>query len=284
MFDDDYEPDDLDASAFSGAFDPDLLDALDGPVAEAFKARKTRLTSALVDGETGVLFESLALFAEPLFALYDLDAADAFRLKTEPETVGDDVVAILETARVLWAFFSMPPAERAHKRQALAAQLVGEDPAEDDWMGLDSLLDTAEIHWQALLPEEIEMAQQTGHPTLDFDALLHHPAFRVGPEAEDATHAGFGTGGLSEVEARALFAQPLLESPEIADDPDAFEAALARADDYWALAQTAGADPEAAARAFGEEHADAPGGADRLAAEARRMIDRYRELFPEHAG
>lgn len=280
MFDDDLEPDDRD---FGSDFDPDLLDALDGPVADAFKVRKARLTTALVDGETGVLFESLALFAEPLFALYDLDGADAFRLKTEPEAVGDDVVAILETARVLWAFFSMPAAERAHKRQALAAQLVGEDPGEDDWVGLNGLLETAEIHWQALLPEEVEMAQQTGHPTLDFDGLLHHPAFRVGPEADDATHAGFGADGLSEVEARALFAQPLLESPELAADPDAFEAVLTRADDYWALAQTAGPDAEAAARAFGQEHGASPEEAERLTEEGRRMIARYRELFPERA-
>ena len=280
MFDDDFDDDD----APLGDYAPDLLDALDGPVADAFKKRKARLTKSLVEGETGVAYEPLALFAEPLFSLYGLDAADAFRLRTEPEAVGDDVVAILEMARVLWAFFSMPPSERAHKRQALAAQLVGEDPSEEDWMGLDGLLETAEIHWQALLPEEVEMAQQTGHPTLAFDDLLHHPAFRVGPEADDATHAGFGEGALSEVEARALFAQPLLEDPDVAADPDAFENALARADAYWALAQSAGADPEAAARAYGEEHGGTTDEADRLAAEAGRMIARYRELFPEHAG
>ena len=281
MFDDEFDFDDADAAPLS---DDDLLAALDGPVAEAFKVRKARLTKALADGETGVMFESLALFAEPLFALYDLDAADAFRLKTEPAAVGDDVVAILETARVLWAFFSMPPSERAHKRQALAAQLVGEDPTEEDWVNLDGLLETAEIHWQALLPEEIEMAQQTGHETLAFDDLLHHPAFRVGTEADDATHAGFGTGGLSEVEARALFAQPLLEAAETLADADAFEDALSRADAYWALAQSAGADPEADARAYAAEHAASEDEAAEVAAEAERMIGRYRELFPEHAG
>ena len=273
--------DDLDDDALGAPLDPETVAALDGAAADAFAQRKARLTRVLVRGETGVQFESLALFAEPLFTLYDLDAADAFRLRTEPEAVADDTVAILETARVLWAFFSMPPAERAHERSALAAQLVGEDPSDDDWVGLDGLLETAEIHWQALLPEEVEMAQDTGHETLDFDALLAHPAFHLGPDGDDPAHAGFGEGGLSEIEARALFAQPLLEAPETQTDPDAFEAALARADDYWALAHTAGDDPDAAAAAFAREHADGDEAA--LRDEARRMVARFRELFPEHA-
>jgi len=262
-----------------GALDPEAVAALDGPSADAFAARKARLTKVLLDGETGVQFESLALFAEPLFSMYELDAAEAFQLRTDPEAVADDTVALLETARVLWAFFSMPTSERAHKRSALASQLVGEDPSDDDWVGLDGLLDTVEIHWEAMLPEEIQAAQATGHPTLDFDALLHHPVFRVGPEAEDATTAGFGTDGLSETEARALFAQPLLEDPEVVSDPDAFEAATARADRYWVLARS-GADASAAAEALADEDLDA----DQLAAEAETMIARYRELFPEHAG
>ena len=270
--------DDLDDDALGAPLDPETVAALDGAAADAFAQRKARLTRVLVGGETGVQFEALALFAEPLFSLYGLDVADAFRLRAEPEAVADDAVALLETARVLWAFLSMPPSERAHQRPALAAQLVGDDPSDDDRAGLDGLVDTAEIHWQALLPEEVEAAQDTGHETLDFDGLLAHPAFRVGPEGDDV---GFGAGGLTEIEARALFAQPLLDAPETQTDPDAFETALARADDYWTLAHTAGDDPGTAAAAFAREHADGDEAA--LRDEALRMIDRFRELFPEHA-
>ncbi|MEM1116413.1 MAG: hypothetical protein AAF845_20250 [Bacteroidota bacterium] len=281
MLDDEFDFDDNGAAPLS---DDDLLAALDGPVAEAFKTRKRRLSRVLAGGETGVQFEALALFAEPIFGLYDLDAADAFQLKAAPEAAGDDTVAILETARVLWAFFSLPKSERGRKRQALAAQLVGDDPTAEDWMGLDGLLETVEVHWKALLPEEIEMAQATEHETLGFEELLHHPAFRVGAEADDATHAGFGAAGLSEIEARALFAQPLLEAAETMADADAFENALARADAYWTLAQSAGPDPEADAHAFAASHTETADDAARVAAEAARMIARYRELFPEHAG
>ncbi len=276
LFDDARPPGSAYDDGPRGALDPDALALVDGASADVFAARKAELTRILVGGETGVAFASLALFAEPLFSLYDLDAEDAFRLATEPEATADDTVALLETARVLWAFFSMPAAERSHKRQALAAQLVGEDPSEEDWLSLDGLLDAVLVHWKALLPDEIAAAEQTGHPTLDFDDLLHHPAFRVGTEATDATHAGFGPDGLSEVEARALFAQPLLDAAHPEAD-DAFEEALARADDYWHLATTAGPDAAAAGRAFARQ---SPGTS---AAEAEAMIERFRALFPEHA-
>ncbi len=283
-FDDDaFDETDLDGpDAFPGTgpagfadLDPETLAALDGASADAFAARKKTLARVLASGETGVQFASLALFAEPLFSLYELDPDDAFRLATEPEAVADDTVALLETARVLWAFLTLPTPEQGHRRQALAAQLVGDDPTEDDWLALDSLLDVTRPYWNAMEPAEIVAAQQTGHETLAFDALLHHPVFRVGTEADDASHAGFGPDALSDVEARARFAQPLLDAVDPSADADAFEDALGRADAYWAFARSAPEDAAAAGRAFAQEH---PGTS---AEEAETMVQRYRELFPE---
>ncbi|MEO0558447.1 MAG: hypothetical protein AAF170_09705, partial [Bacteroidota bacterium] len=131
---------------------------------------------------------------------------------------------------------------------------------------------------QALLPEEIDAAHHTGHPTLDFDSLLHHPAFRVTDEGHDATTAGFGPNGLTEVEARALFSQPLIEDPEVLIDPDAFDDAIGRADLYWSLAQEIQGAPEDAARAFAQMHAGERDTSE-VEREAIRMIERYRELF-----
>ena len=277
-FDFDADPDDTfpgtGPEGFAG-LDLDTLAVLDGASAQAFADRKARLARVLTQGETGVQFASLALFAEPLFSLYELDPSEAFRLATEPDAVADDTVALLETARVIWAYFSLPVSEQSHRRQALAAQLVGEDPSEDDWMALDGLVEAALVHWQALLPEEIEAAQATGHATLAFDDLLHHPAFRVGPEADDATHAGFGPDALSDVEARALFAQPMLEAVDVEADADAFEDALARADAYWTFARTTQDDAATAGRDFARAHAGTS------AAEAEAMVTRFRTLFPE---
>lgn len=259
---------DFGAADFGDAFDalPDLDFGADATA--ALDARKARLVEALVSGETGVQFDALALFAEPLFTLYDLDPAEAFVLRAPEGDVDEEAVALMETARVLWAFFSLPPAERARRRSALAAQLIGENPSDDDWVSLDALLDAAEIHWQALLPDEIAAAQATGSPTLDFDALVLHPVFRVGDDAPDA---GVGPDGLSDVEARALFAQALLD--DTADDPDAFESAVARADVYWSL--VTGPAPEAALDAYAETQPDAA----TVRAEGRRMLAHYRRLF-----
>ena len=259
-------PDDFDP------IDPETLAALDGASADAFASRKARLAGVLAGGETGVEFAALALFAEPLFSLYDLDPADAFRVATEPEATADDTVALLETARVLWAFLSVPVGERSHKRQALAAQLVGESPSEEDWLALDGLIDSAEVYWKAMGPDEVETAEQTEHETLDFDALLHHAAFRVGADLDEAD---FAPDAMSDVEARAVFAQPLVDAAGA--DPDALDAALARADDYWTFAQTAPADASAAGRAFARDNAGAS------AEEAEQMVRRYRDLFPEKA-
>lgn len=245
-----------------------------GPSPDAFAERRQRIIDALLSGETGVQFEALALFADPLFTLYELDPSVAFALRNDPATVSDEVVALLETARVLWAFFSLSPSERGHRRQALAAQLIGEEAEDDDLVDLEGVIEAAEVHWQALLPEEIEMAQDTGHKTLGFDDLLHHPAFRIDAEPDPA-HAGFGSGELSETEARALFAQPLLEDPDVMLDPDAFDQALERADVYWQAARR-GISAGAVARHLSDE---GPGDV----AEAERMLARYRELFPEHA-
>lgn len=274
--DDDFNYDDdlpeLDAETIAA-----IDDAIDGVSAEQLAQRRRRLLDALLKGATGVDFASLALFAEPLFTLYELDAADAFRLATEPHAVADDAVALLETARVLWAFLSLPAAEQAHERQALAAHLVGEDPTDEDWVGLDGLIETASIHWKALLPQEIEAAQSTEHPTLNFPELLAHPAFHLGDDDSDPAHDGYGAGDLSEIEARALFAQPLLEAAGDLTDEAAFDDALARADGYWALAHRDDMNDDVYA-AFAREHAGDRDAAS-VEAEARDMVGRYRELF-----
>jgi hypothetical protein len=89
------------------------------PSASSLSAR------VLVSGETGVQFDALVLFATPLFETYGLDLADAFTMKANPEAALPEVLAVMETARVLWAFFSLPPADRAQRRPVLAAHLGG---------------------------------------------------------------------------------------------------------------------------------------------------------------
>jgi len=278
-FDDAYDFDDLGDAGFETEdfADWDLEEPARGAAGPSPSARAARL---LAEGETGVSFDALALFAEPLFEQYDLDIAEAFAIKAEPEAAGPEVLAVLEAARVLWAFFSLPMAERARRRNALAAQLVGPEPSEEDWLDLEALLDRMSPYWKAMLPEEIEKAEGTGHPVLGFDALLAHPAFRLdgehGPQA-------YGPDALSEIEARALFAQPLLDDPSMLADPDAVERVMERANAYWALAQIPAAEREAALHEAAAQLANGRGDRKAIEAEARRMVERFHVLFPDHA-
>lgn len=256
------------------AFD-DLNEDLDALLGAESSSLTAPSAAALASGETGVQFEALVLFAAPLFEMYGLDLADAFAMKAHPTAATLEVQTVLETARTLWAFFSLSPSERVSRRSKLADRLVGPNPTDEDWIDIEGLLDTIEPYWSAMLPEEINAAQDGDHPTLDFDGLMDHPAFKLGPEA---SHAGYGSTGLSEIEARALFAQPLLDDPATLTDSEAFESAMDRVSAYWQIATRPKDEQEAAIQATAASLAT-NGEAVRIAEEARVMIARYQTLF-----
>lgn len=220
------------------------------------------------------------MFAEPLFRHFDLDLADGFALRDRPDDADPETVAMLEAARLLWAYFGLPTPERAHRRSALAAHLLGAEPTEDDWIEVEAVLDAAEPYWDAMLPEEREEARQPGTALLDWDALTAHPSFRLDPEA-DAVSRGYGPDGLSELEARALFAQPLLEEAAASGDADALESAMDRAARYWQVAHATPADREDVLADAVEALAVATEEREAIVGEARRMLARYRELFAD---
>jgi hypothetical protein len=249
------------------------------PDAHLLLAQHQRKVRALVDNETGVRFESLALFADPLFELYDLDAGAAFELHASPDEADETTVAVMEAARLLWAFFSLPASERAARRATLTAWLAGPDATPEDEADLDALLDAVESHWSTLTDDDVALAEDVEAETLDFDGLLAHPAF-VPPTGERAGERTFGPDGLSEMEARALFAQPLLERVE---DPDALEATMERADDYWTLAQLRGLERDALLDEIVGANAIDADEAAAIRAEAEEMLLRFRTLFPDRA-
>jgi hypothetical protein len=249
------------------------------PDAHLLLAQHQRKVRALVDNETGVRFESLALFADPLFELYDLDAGAAFELHASPDEADETTVAVMEAARLLWAYYSLTERERADRRGALTGFLAGPHATPEDEADLDALLDAVESHWNTLTDEDVELAEDVEAETLGFDALLEHPAFAL-PTGDPPSERTFGSDRLSEMEARALFAQPLLER---VDDPDALETAMERADDYWTLAQLQGLERDVyldeivGANALDADEAAA------IRAEAEEMILRFRTLFPDRA-
>ena len=242
-------------------------------------AQHQRKVRALTTNETGIRFESLALFAQPLFELYDLDAAAAFELHQQPDEADEATIAVMEAARVLWAYFSLSEADRAARLPALSDFLLGPAATPEDEADLDLLLHAVEAHWDALAPEDLALAEDDEHAVLDFDALLAHPAF-AHADTGLAAQRTYGAEQLGEMEARALFAQPLLER---LTDPDAFDAAMERADEYWTLAQLHGVEREAYLDELVSALALDDDEAARIRAEATEMVARFRTLFPEKA-
>ncbi len=284
----DYDDfDELDGSGLdapgSDAFSMDAFDAAfsgdTGPGAPPRLPGVDRGVSALVSGETGLRFESLALFAEPLFTHFGLDVADAFALRERPDEAEPEVVSLLEAARLLWAFFELPAQDRPGRLTSLATHLLGAEPTDDDWAEVEAVLAAVEPYWSAMTPEERAAARQPDAPWLDWDALEAHPAFRLAGGGGDH---GFGPAELSEMEARALFAQPLVDEAAAQGDFDALDAALERATRYWTVAQ-AGPHAQQALDEAVAEFAATPADRPAVAEEARRMLARYRDLFPEHA-
>lgn len=233
-----------------------------------------RKAAAFIAEETGIRFEALVLFAEPLFEHYGLDPTDAFALRQEPEGADEGVIAALEAARMIWAYLSLDPGQRRQMQTLLADYLLGPAHAPEDEIDLELLLDRMQEQWAFLSPEERALAEDVPAPTLGFEELLHHPATTHG--GEDGEAQGYGPEGHSEVEAQALFAQPLLNA---AEDPDEMEFAIERAHAYWELGQLDAGAREARlalllATLATRRHARA-----NLENEARQMLARFDELF-----
>jgi len=272
-----FDPDEFENIEDFGPFDDNPAVPLGGATRAAALAAPAR-ARALLAGETGLLFESLVLFAEPAFRRFELDLADAFALRQDPDSADPEVVAMLEAARLMWSYFELAPPERARRRTGLAVHLLGAEPSDDDWVEVEAVLDATEPYWDAMEPEERKAARQPGVRWLDWNALTSHASYRLDEEAVEAAR-GYGPDGLSELEARALFAQPLLEQAAATGDADALEAAMDRAARYWQVAHLHEEDREAALADALAVLAQGDGSGPALAEEAALMIGRYHELF-----
>lgn len=271
---DDAYDDDLDAFAYDDALPDDALfgESLHGDGAadpsdlddlhlrafedEADAVGADRWTLLTTDA-TGVRFEALARFAQPLFERYDIDPAEALADDTD-----ETAVTLLETARLLWAFFSLDEAARDDRRAALLAHCYGPDADVEAWEDFADLLRAMEEGWDALSHAARADAEATDTATLDFDALL----------ADDAEGSE-----MAECDARALFALPLLDDPNVQADPARFEDALHRADAYWSVAQAA--DRADRLVALLPTLADSADDLPALRAEAEQMLARYDAMF-----
>lgn len=234
---------------------------------------------AYLEGKTGIRYEPLVRFAEPLFQLYDLDIRSAGRSGADRRS--DEMatlLAILDTARLFWAYFLLDEIESVERIENLRRVFLGPRPSREDDSSLVELLQVLEDQWNEIGQTRIRSAGVEGYALPSFDELLAEYDARHGLE--------FSSNGqvppqLSESpETLAAFAQPLLESID-AEDPELLDDAMARAQAYWELAQMTGEAYEQRLTSLARRFSDSNRSVAKVRIEAERMSTRFRSLFSE---
>jgi hypothetical protein len=239
---------------------------------------------AYLNDAMGVRFDALSRFAQPLFELYGINLQSSLSAPPSARSVEEmsALLTALDTARLLWAYFSMEPDQQDAYMAGLRTCLIGSSPDAEAKKSFRELMDLMHERWAALPGALRRHADDTAPSALpSFETLLD----QHGPSTAEraSTGAGYGPEHLEKPEALALFAQPLLDGPEVHTNPDALEHRMALATAYWDLAQSAPAHRDNKLQALLHRFADSPDDRNDLQQEARRMIDRFETLFPEHA-
>ena len=236
-----------------------------------------------VSGRSGIRFEALVRFAGPIFDLYDVkwrsdsDVASVRRDRDELATM----ISVLDTARLLWTFFSLNEEKNIEMLPDLEDVLIGRTADDEERSNLLVLLSLLEEHWQTFSIEQRADAEDTpGYTLPTFESLLEE--FRGETrQAPDSISETFGPDRLELPEAIALFAQPLLEGPEIEKNPDKLEEQIARAHAYWELALVSRDRFEVELARVLDSLASSEREREDIRRQATEMIHRFRLLFPD---
>lgn len=237
----------------------------------------TNTVEVFVSGALGVRFESLVLFAEPVFDLYGLNLEDALRLRDNARNADESSVAALEAARLFWAFFTLDPEEQAQHQRTLTSFLLGPEYSDEDEEEFTVLFDRMTEQWNMLSDEERVFAEEA---PIGFTALLEHPVYAGSVEEADDDDGGYGPNNLSTMEAKAYFAQPLLNS---VIDIDELERAMERANVYWDLAHKPEPERQKHIPTLIKSLASSPSDRKYIETELLKMLERFDSIFPGHS-
>ncbi|PSQ88369.1 MAG: hypothetical protein BRD45_06535 [Bacteroidetes bacterium QS_8_64_10] len=231
-----------------------------------------------LNDEAGVPFDQLADFAEPLFDLYQVDMrASLANAQSDGRT--DELaslVAVLETARLLWVFLGMRASARRDRFEGLRRVLVGPEAGEAESQSLRELLATLKARRNQLAAED----DVTGPGA--FDQLMQRYADRnAQPRDADGSDSTYGEDALPPDEARALFAKPMLESEDVLQDPSQMQEVLDRAETYWDLAHAAPQERRERIASLKTRFAGTEQSEEEVEREAQEMMDRFDRLFPD---
>ena len=237
-----------------------------------------------VSGRSGISFDALVRFAGPIFDLYDVEwkaEMGAEVLQRDREELST-MVAILDSARLLWVFYTLDEEKSLELLPELEDVLIGRDAGDEERSNLLVLLSLLEEHWQSFTPEErAEAVAIPGYALPKFEDLLAEFAGIPKPLTGSGA-ATFGPDHLELPEALALFAQPLLESADVERDPDRLEEQIARAHAYWELAHASQENFDAELARIQDSFAANEKEREEIRRQAAEMIERFRTLFSNY--
>ncbi len=236
-----------------------------------------------VSGETGIPYDALIWFAEPLFELYQADPRPpdgSDRFTRDVNELGLQV-AVLETARLFMAYVLLEPAEAERRYMQLERSLIGRDACERERIDFLELLHLMEERWYDLDESVQARIAEAFRHAAPFHVLLERYADTLSPAETSPDEERYGPDRLDLPEAMALFSRPLLEHVHVLEDPDLLEDALARAGAYWNLVQLKEERYEERLARIVKQFAKSPDDERRIAEEALRMAAWFYELFPE---
>lgn len=220
-------------------------------------------------------------FAGPIFDLYDVDwrsDAAAGSLSRDWQELST-MVAVLDAARLLWAFFALDDEEHLQNLPELEDALLGVGAGDEERSNLLVLLSLLEEHWHSFSTAERVHAEDTpGYLLPHFEMLLADFTSAARRLPRDAAKT-YGPDRLDLPEAMAVFAEPLLQDEQVRNDPDLIEDRIARAQAYWDLANTPSNLYEEELTRIIRSFAGPSDDATVIRAEAERMVKRYRALF-----
>ncbi len=221
---------------------------------------------AFVREDTGVPFEPLVRFATPLFEAYGVEPGRALALQTatEPDVFPEELLLVLETARLIWAYFALEGDAVIEALPQIEGALLQGDVTERDRVALHLLLARLEDGWHELESERLPRPNCCEAPS--FDVLLTRYAQLFPPETESSPH---------DAEALAAFAQPLLDQPGLAEDLDAFNRQMELAHALFELAHAPAEEHELLLNRIARRF---PDDAERLPELARELTARYHTL------
>ncbi len=230
-----------------------------------------RALQAFVKEETCIPFAPLVQFADPLFEAYGIDPGRALALRTAaaPDEAPEELVLVLETARLLWHYFALEGDAVLDALPRIEGALLQGDVTDRDRVALHLLLARLEDGWHEL---EAERLPSGNCMPPAFEVLLARYHDLYPPEAGEAPD--------DDPEALAAFARPLLEAPEVMADPDAFDRHMELAHALFEWVQTGATERPTLLARIARRFPDF---ADRLPALADEMLARYHTLFPDNS-